>query len=1107
MCRVFAAFLQPKPFENIFFESGAAPDTFRARPQQSVMAAMVERQQRVGALATDCAKRSTKAGYDAAGIGVGVLDISAFLECLPASERVFNRADIEHWVSQARSRCLPHILVSKDGGDFLETHQRLRQALQLQDHHYVFAWTVHIRQASQGDMYSAVNAHPHIDDRSGIAPLFATMHNGDILDSDELKVLLGQHGFRFYSNADSCVIPALQRYLFDAQETGYLQGALESLAALLPAKRLPELLKLCQTLKKNGALPVTVVSALVGRIFEISNRENKYVFQTLSSHGQPKAGHLGAGTLVVVRGGFREGGEEGGEAMAYLPFPEDLPNAGDMTALVGSEENALKDQVRLIDMKEMDVAGDIREARPLIEDLSKFHENFPGLTAKTSITEGGMPIFDVNPGEVLEVRADGQVYLFDMYSGEAIFLKRFRDSWPLASPKHGRRVRQERLARLKRFQVEYRQTGSGEVMPSPLNKYGEEIIVVQPKALRDNTAKLFKQGADGLFDVVPGKRGLGMWMGTDDRADRANTIRRLDYKLVGAAGTSFLMAQIAEHMCRKLDLHRIPTMVMEGFTGSDTIPANVSQNTFFVANSNSGGTSDTIKLTRELTDTARLCRRLIDRYEKAPSTHESLTMIDRLEEAYRKLSSGEKTEIDPEILAHIRDLCPHVFCITNIEASPLGDMGRGLDERIFRPAGTGVTNLPEEECVGSTFAAMASLQWMMTLDTYLGEVRGHISHDYARRIYTSLAKLPEVCEHIVNDARLAREIKEFANRCVGGNNDFIYTGYVNGIPEEQAHKFAEMIQTMAVGWHYFMFQHGKYAHVRRASRHALGSVVGHNVPPPSWPLFNQRAKKAPREIKARAAIMFAMAHESDREELLSIPDYPVDYVFTYPADDMVLYPFQVIIISHLISYYWGLELRAISDQISGWNEVFLGVLTRLIRENNGRWTEELKRESKEAAMKVLKDLTHLYTESHRFDNAEVRRMNAIFRDLYLLSNGYSPDRHVTIEALLGSPKVSLDLKGSLKGSRELSDEERLTILKDLTLEISTATQAKRIADLFLTDENGRVIDRKVSVKEISGRSRAMNEYDYWCQYEGLGEFYHVNPIHPPKIAKAKKGWL
>src|SRR6185295_581979 len=137
--------------------------------------------------------------------------------------------------------------------------------------------------------------------------------------------------------------------------------------------------------------------------------------------------------------------------------------------------------------------------------------------------------------------------------------------------------------------------------------------------------------------------------------DRANTLRKVNYKMVGAAGTSFLMAQIAENMCRKLKLNCISTLVTEGFTGSDCIPLNVSRDTLFVANSNSGGTSDTIKLTRELNSLPRIAQQLIDQFERGEKHEDWGFSADELRHAASALRAGTRdAEVNAELLAHIR---------------------------------------------------------------------------------------------------------------------------------------------------------------------------------------------------------------------------------------------------------------------------------------------------------------------------------------------------------------------------------------------------------------------------------------------------------------------
>ena len=402
---------------------------------------------------------------------------------------------------------------------------------------------------------------------------------------------------------------------------------------------------------------------------------------------------------------------------------------------------------------------------------------------------------------------------------------------------------------------------------------------------------------------------------------------------------------------------------------------------------------------------------------------------------------------------------------------------------------------------------MASLQWQLALHTYLGEIRGDISTEYAQNIYQELARLPEVTEQIVSDKTLIAEIKTMCDELVGGNFDFVYTGYLDGVPEEQAHKAAEMIQEMFAGWHFFQFQHGKYAHMKRRTRHTLGSILGHNVPPPSWPFFNARAIKSASEIGPRVATSFFIAHESDKETLQSVPDYAPDFVFTYPADSIVLYPFQVIIVSHLISYFWGLKKKEIAKKIEQWNQPFVNLLLKLDAQA-AELPNRLRSQVETHAQTVLIEFLQMCETTHYFDRIEGQRKQAIATALSLLA-GESPGYKSIYRAggFLGSSVQSLTVRESRNPVQQIDDRAYLSVLKDLALELSNKEQAKQLGDRFLVDERGVTLLNSVEIPRPHNRSRKVYECDYLIEYEGLGTFYDVEPVHPPKIAKAKKGWL
>jgi len=1188
MCRNFNIFLSPIDIDKLFFVKDPTTHHYQVRDRAAIQAYVRDRAAYATTLAEDCSKKSTKAGYDAAGMAIGTVPLGSLLSLLERDRSDnLSREEATQLAGQIYAEALTRVKVARDGGDLLKTWDTLVKRVGLEEAEVISNWETHVRQASQGDMYSESNAHPHQEvqtrqtiriyhltpegvlghaeqERAWGESLFFDTHNGDINDAARYKRFLSYEGFRFTSNSDSCIEPALKRFLYEHLRSDELNGALYRLAYTDPdylaqdtavidssghvggyflgeafahqtlharvqgneitflqdgkpiqtfvqqgflrdddrasaSGKIAELLELADKFAKIGAKKATIAAALVARILEYSNPKNKFTFQSFTPIGKPREGFLGGGTYTMVRGGTERGGEEGGELIFYLPKPYDLRNYNRATFLSASEENALKEQVVLLNPEAV-AEGDFEIARQSAQEVT-FLSDF---RATAYITEGVAPIYDVLPGELVEVTADGNVRLFNIYRGEEIPLIAIDKQ----EEEERDRGRKERLAPLKVFKIQYRDL-SDRPIPCPYNKYGEEIIVIQPLALWKNSEKLFSAGEDGSVRLRLGVDGIGLVMGTEDAILRRDRIKNLQQIVTGAAGTSFLINTIAGNLARKLCLNTLPIMNLDGFTGSDTIPPSVSANTLFLANSNSGGTSDTIKLTHELSSLPAVVERIAREIKRRdPNLAEVIVAKARLQEIKLLLKPDTKrSDLPSHLQDFIAEKTPWIYVVTNIEASALGNIGRGLDKVIQPAAGAGITNLPEEECVGSTFAAMASLQWQLALHAYIGEVRGDISAEYASQIYKELARLPEATAKIVSDRALIEEIQRMAGELVGGNFDFVYTGYLDGVPEEQAHKAAEMIQEMFAGWHFFQFQHGKYAHMKRRTRHTLGSILGHNVPPPSWPFFHDRAIKSASEIGPRVATSFFIAHESDREVLQAIPDYSPDFIFTYPDDSIVLYPFQVIIVSHLISYFWGLKKKEIAKQIERWNQLFVDLLLK-IEAKATEFPADLRPQVEAHAKTVLTEFINTCQTTHYFDRIEGRRRTAIMNGLSLLANE-SPGEQVAYSAggFLHSEPEEIEVRDRRHSLDPISDRAYLSILKDIALELSNGEQAKQLGDRFLVDGEGVTSLHKIAVPRPHNRTRQVYECDYLIEYEGLGTFYDVEPVHPPKIAKAKKGWL
>ena len=76
----------------------------------------------------------------------------------------------------------------------------------------------------------------------------------------------------------------------------------------------------------------------------------------------------------------------------------------------------------------------------------------------------------------------------------------------------------------------------------------------------------------------------------------------------------------------------------------------------------------------------------------------------------------------------------------------------------------------------------------------------------------------------------------------------------------------------------------------------------------------------------------------------------------------------------------------------------------------------------------------------------------------------------------------------------LDGEAYLALMKEAALELSDREQARALAEHFGVGAAPRGLPWLAGV-------------DGFAAYEGLGALLAVDPVHPPKIAKAKKGWL
>src|SRR5437899_881780 len=227
MCRNVNVTLLPVPIADLFLAADGRSGNGEPRSREEIQASLDARFVRAHAISEDCTKKSTRAGYDAGGMAVGVVHLPPLSKV--ASEGATSVEELDGAVDRIHD-LETRVRFARKGGDLLYTWDSLVERLQLEPMDFVVSWECHVRQASQGDMYSEANAHPqyeelasedvriyHLDPGGDLTSrrqpwsfqgsLFFDTHNGDINDATQYKLFLEDEGYRFVSNSDSCVEP------------------------------------------------------------------------------------------------------------------------------------------------------------------------------------------------------------------------------------------------------------------------------------------------------------------------------------------------------------------------------------------------------------------------------------------------------------------------------------------------------------------------------------------------------------------------------------------------------------------------------------------------------------------------------------------------------------------------------------------------------------------------------------------------------------------------------------------------------------------------------------------------------------------------------------
>src|SRR5579864_8769144 len=123
MCRNFDVFLNPIKSQDLFFEKGAADNQYFVRPREAILLDLRNRIELARTIAEDCSKKSTKAGYDAGGMAVGLIPLDSILVFLDEGRKrheALSSKEVAELTAGFRDHLLTCVKVARDGGDLLK---------------------------------------------------------------------------------------------------------------------------------------------------------------------------------------------------------------------------------------------------------------------------------------------------------------------------------------------------------------------------------------------------------------------------------------------------------------------------------------------------------------------------------------------------------------------------------------------------------------------------------------------------------------------------------------------------------------------------------------------------------------------------------------------------------------------------------------------------------------------------------------------------------------------------------------------------------------------------------------------------------------------------
>ena len=219
--------------------------------------------------------------------------------------------------------------------------------------------------------------------------------------------------------------------------------------------------------------------------------------------------------------------------------------------------------------------------------------------------------------------------------------------------------------------------------------------------------------------------------------------------------------------------------------------------------------------------------------------------------------------------------------------------------------GTILTHAGPEIGVASTKAFTAQMIALYLFAMYLGELRGTVKPDEAKKYAQDLAELPLKIEHLLNDADLFEELSREFFRV----QDFLYLGRGINFPValEGALKLKEISYIHAEGYPAGEMKHGPNALIDEKL-----PVVVVNTKEDGNPASELRYEKTHSnivEVKARDGIVISVLTEGD-----SMSSKVSDHVVEVPETSDLLAPVLSVVPLQLLSYHIAVRRGCDVDQ-------------------------------------------------------------------------------------------------------------------------------------------------------------------------------------------------